>query len=136
MVDVTVTAAEVLPGANTSYVTGTLGATVTAGQCVYLDSTTATYKLADTDASAAAADAIGIAMNGGASGQFVKIATGGLIDPGFTVTLGEIYVVSGTAGGVAPVADLAANDYTHILGVGISASSLKLAQVDSGVLHA
>ncbi len=136
MVDANVTPAEVLPGADTSYVKGTLGETVTAGQCVYLDSTTATYKKADIDASADAANAIGIAMNGGSSGQFVKIATGGHIDPGFTVILGEIYVVSGTAGGIAPVADLAQNDYTHILGLGISASSMKLAQVDSGVLHA
>lgn len=133
MADETVTATEVLPATDTQTVDGILGATVTAGQMVYLDSTTSTYKLADADASATTAAAKGIAMNGGATGQPVKVAIGGTLDPGFTVTVGAIYVLSGTAGGIAPVADLAAGDYTFIVGVGITASSLRLILNNSGV---
>jgi len=133
MADVTVVAAEVLPGTDTQYSDGILGGTVTAGQSVYFDSATSTYKAADANASAAAALARGIAMNGGVTGQPVKVATGGSLDPGFTVTVGTIYIVSATAGGIAPATDLATGMYTHVLGLGITAASLKLVNATAGV---
>ena len=136
MVDVTVTEAEVLPGTDTVYVDGLFGATITGGQLVYLDATTATYKLADTDVDAATALAVGIAMIGGVSAQPCKIAVGGSLDPGFTVGVGEVYVVSGTAGGIAPVADLANGDFTMVVGIGVTASSLKLVFKTAGVAKA
>lgn len=127
MADETVVAAEVLlDGTNTITVSGLLGATVTAGQTVYLDTTTSTYKLADANASATTAAVAGIAMNGGVSGQPVVVAIGGTLDPGFTVGVGEIYVQSATAGGIAPRADLTTGWYTSVLGFGITASSLRL----------
>ncbi len=133
MVDVTVTEAEVLPGSDTVYTDGLFGATVTGGQLVYLDSSTATFKLADADVSAAVALAVGIAMIGGVSGQPCKIATGGKMDPGFTVTLAEIYVGSATAGGIAPVADLGSGDFTMIVGIGVTTSSILLLFKTAGV---
>lgn len=126
MADVSVTAAEVLPDTGTQKVEGTLGATVTAGQAVYLDTSTSTWKLADANLSAAAAAVGGIALTGGVTGQAALICTGGTLDPGFTVGVGSIYVLSATAGGIAPVADLAQNMYSTALGIGITAAQLKL----------
>ena len=133
MADVSVTAASVAPGTDTQYADGFLGASVTAGQTVYLDTSTSTYKLADANASSTTANAAGIAMNGGASGQPVKVAIGGSINPGFSVTTGSVYVLSATAGGIAPVADLASGHYPVIVGIGVSATSLKLSMFKGGV---
>jgi hypothetical protein len=133
MADVTVTPAEVLPATDTLTIDGTAGATVTAGQTCYLDSSDNKYKLADADASAATAAVKGLAMHGASDGQPIRLAIGGTIDPGFTAAVGTIYVQSGTAGGIAPVTDLATGDFTTIIGVGISASSLKLLMINSGV---
>jgi hypothetical protein len=127
MADVTVVAAEVLPdGAESQLQQVTFGATITAGQAVYLDSSASTWKLADANLSAAAAAVAGIAMSGGAAGQAGIVCTGGTLDPGFTVDPGAIYVLSGTAGGIAPAADLAAGMYSTALMIGITASKAKL----------
>lgn len=131
--DVTVTAAEVLKTSTTIIVQGTLGATVTAGQVVYLDTTVDKYKLADANGASPLFTIAGIALNGGGDGQPVSIAVGGDIDPGFTVTVGSVYVLSATAGGIAPVADLTTGWRTGILGVGTTASNLKLNIINSGV---
>ena len=133
MADVVVTAAEVLPTTATQKTQGTAGATITAGQTVYLDSSDNKYKLADADASATTAAVVGIALNNAADGQPLTIAIGGSLDPGFTVTVGTIYVQSGTAGGIAPAADLASLDYVTIIGIGLTAASLSLAIKASGV---
>ena len=54
MADLTLTAASVLAGSNATTRLGTAGATITAGQVVYFDDTTNTFKLADTDSATAA----------------------------------------------------------------------------------
>lgn len=133
MADVSVTATAVVPASDTQYADGILGAAVTAGQSVYYDSATGTYKLADANASSTTAATAGIAMNGGAIGQPVKVAIGGSINPGFTVTPGAVYVQSATAGGIAPVADLASGHYPVIIGIGTTASNLKLSMFRGGV---
>ena len=135
MADEIVTASAVLPGTDTQYIDGFAGVAITAGQTVYLDTSTSTYKLADADASSSTALAKGIAMNDAATAQPVRVAAGGHIDPGFTVGVGHVYVVSGTAGGIAPVADLAAGDFTHVVGLGITASSLKIVNATAGVAY-
>ena len=134
MADVSVTATSVAPvSGSTLYADGFLGATVTAGQTLYYDSATTSYKLADANASSTTAAVAGIALNGGVSGQPVKVAIGGTITAGFTVTAGAVYVQSATAGGIAPVADLASGHYPVIVGIGTSASVLKLSFFAGGV---
>lgn len=137
---VSVTAAEVLPIAGSTQIDKELlfGAAVTAGQAVYKDTATspATWKLADANLSATAALVSGIALNSGAIGQVAAVAIGGTIDPGFTVTVGEVYVLGATAAGdINPVADLTTGWYTNIVGLGITASILKLVFANSGVAH-
>jgi hypothetical protein len=118
--DVTVTAASVIPGPNADIITGTFGATVTAGQIVYLDPTAGTWKLADADASATTSGSdtkLGMAAGGGAAGQQGRIilSDDNLTVGGTLLMTAPIYVLSGTAGGIAPIADLAAADYPVVL---------------------
>ena len=132
MADVTVVANEVLPESGvTRMIEGIAGATITAGQLVYLDTSAGTYKLADANASAATSVVAGIAMNSCVANQAMRIAAPGpdgtTLDPGFTVTVGSTYWLSATAGGITlTAADLVTGMYPVVIGVGITASQLKL----------
>jgi hypothetical protein len=113
--DVTITPASVLPGANAKTTLGTAGATITAGQFLYFDSTAQTWNLADANASTTTAAVAGLAASGGAAGQQIIVV---LYDDDLTVggtlsTSAPIYVLSGTAGGIAPVADLTTGWYAR-----------------------
>lgn len=115
--DVSITAANVLAGENPNKVPGVAGAVVTAGQVVYLDPTTSTWKLADCDGGATTAasgyqTSLGYTLSGGAAGQPIYVLLEGAdVTVGGTLSLSApFYVLSGTAGGVAPIADLAAGD--------------------------
>lgn len=138
MADLTVTATQVLPGAESAgatFASGVAGATITAGQPVYLDTTTSTYKVADNnDTSATLAVVAGIALHGAASGQPLKIQTGGpfTIGAGAAPTVGIIYCLSATAGGIAPSADLATGNRVTILGVGAASNAINLRIYASG----
>ena len=137
MADLTITAANVLQSTGSQVRTGTAGATITAGQVVYVDASAANVlKLSDTDASAAAANAVGIALHGASSGQPLDYQVSGNITIGATVAVGEVYVGSGTAGGIAPVADLATADYTTVIGVGITTAIIKMGILHGGVAKA
>lgn len=127
MADITVTAADV-GLADTGVVTQTVqvAVAVTQGQVGYLDTTESKYRLADADLSSAAASAAGIFLTPAAIDGYAVIATIGPVDVGATLTVGETYVVSGTAGGIAPIADLATGDYVTILGIATAAGKLQL----------
>lgn len=134
MADISITAANVLPGSNARTENGTFGATVTQGQAVYLDASDGKYKLADNDnATAAVRRPRGIALNAGSNGQPATIQTSGSITIGGTLTAGTVYVLSSTAGGIAPQADLASGDDVVILGVATSTTVLALDIQISGV---
>lgn len=134
MADLTVTATSVLPGTTgADFEMGVAGATVTAGQTVYLDTSTNTYKLADANASALTAVVRGVALHGASSGQPLRIQRAGVYTAGATVVVGTVYVQSATAGGIAPAADLTTGYYTSVLGVGVTASTLGLSIYNSGV---
>lgn len=126
MADLTITAANVAAGSTAAKATGTAGVTITAGQVVYLDSATNTIKLADADASSATATCIGIALHASLAGQPISYQTDGTITIGATLTAGKVYVVSATAGGIAPSADLTTNWRTTILGVATSTTVLTM----------
>lgn len=120
MADLTITATQVLPGAGARYADGTAGAAIVAGQAVY-NSTSDTMLLADADAGTpAAANVRGISLNAASIGQPVRIQTEGIIMLGAAAApvKGTIYVLSGTAGGIAPSTDLAAADRVTVIGVG------------------
>jgi len=127
MADLTITAASVAKSTgaveNKQYVAGE---TITAGQAVYLKSSDSKWWKAQADGTSAEADAIGIALNGAAAGQPVSVQTAGAITIGATIAVGTTYVVSATAGGIAPVADLASTNYLTYLAYGSAAGVLTL----------
>ena len=134
MADLIVTAANVVAGTNATVEHGIAGATITAGQTVYRDSTTKRYLLADADSVTPAARAgLGIALNGAANGQPLAIVTGGNVNPGATVAVGAIYVQSDTPGGIMPSVDLETGDFVTILGIGTTASNIAVGITVSGV---
>lgn len=133
MADLTITAANVASGAGAVKVHGTAGASITAGQAVYLDASDERLKLTDANgASAGMKDVYGVALHAAAAGQPLTVQRGGSITIGGTVTAGTIYVASATPGGIAPAADLASGHTVSIIGVATSASVIALAINNSG----
>lgn len=97
---------------------GTAGATVTRGQVAYLNTSTGKYGLADADTDAAS-EVAGVFLTDGYDGADCLIAPpGAVIDWGDDLDPGTIYVLSTTAGGVAPWDDLGDGDYVVVLAIG------------------
>lgn len=134
MADLSITAASVVKGAGAAVTHGTAGATITAGQVVYLDSADNEYKLADADsATAGVRSPVGIALHGASDGQPLAICTSGPLTIGATLTAGVAYYLSATPGGIAPVADLSTGDYPVIMGIATSTTVLNVKIQESGV---
>lgn len=134
MADLTITAASVVAGSNAERDVGTAGETITAGQAVYYDTTTAKWKLADNNAATAAVRAASaIALNGAAVNQPVCVQKGGSLTLGATLTAGVAYYLSDTPGGICPVADLASGEYPQIIGIATSTTVLALDFKSAGV---
>lgn len=134
MADLSITAASVLAGSGARTETGTAGATITAGQAVYLDSADNKFKLADNNsATAAARTPVGIALNGAANGQPLTILKKGPITIGASVTAGVAYYLSDTPGGICPVADLLTGEYPCLIGMATSTSVIEVGIQASGV---
>tara|TARA_B100000927_G_scaffold278638_1_gene261494 strand:- start:194 stop:610 length:417 start_codon:yes stop_codon:yes gene_type:complete len=125
MADLSITAANVIAAAGATLKSGTAGATVTAGQVVYLDTSDSKFKVADaTDANAYAA--YGVALNGASNGQPIDVCVkSNDLDIGATLTVGEVYVLS-ESGGIAPVGDLTTGDYAVVIGVANATDSLRV----------
>jgi hypothetical protein len=111
------------------------GATITAGMSVYVDSNGAVQigTNATSAGSGVSAQLVGVALNGGSSGQDIAILkTGGTVNIGGTVAVGKQYCL-GTAGGIIPVDDIATGEYITTVGVGITAANIKLGYTVSAV---
>ena len=126
MADVTVTAANVKPvGTSRTVQKVLLGETVTQGQPLYLKAADSKYWKADADTLAEAA-AAGIAITPGVADDYAIMLTAGTINMGGTLAVGQVYVVSVNAGGVAPYSDLGSGDYVTILGVATTTAILNV----------
>lgn len=127
MADLTIVAASVIAAAGATKESGVAGATITAGQVVYKETTTSLFKLADSNgASVNIKTPYGVALNGASAGQPIVVATAGAVTIGATVTGGVMYYLSATPGGIAPVADLATGMVASSLGFATSATVLTL----------
>lgn len=113
------------------------GATISAGQTVYLDSSDNKYKLADANLSAAAATIRGVAITPGVDGGYGYVAiNGNIILVGTTMAVGETYYVGQTAGSIVPDADLTTNDYVSRVGTASSTTQIALSISATGIQHA
>lgn len=134
MADLTITAANVLSGTGARIVYGTAGVALTAGQVVYLDEATNSYKLSDSNsATAAVRDVDGIALHAAAAGQPIAVHTRGPLTIGATLVAGQTYALSETPGGIQPVADLGSGEYPTIIGMAISTTVLNVHIQSAGV---
>lgn len=127
MADLAITAASVVPVSGYGYVDLVAGATITQGQVCYQASADSKAYKADCDSATAEVRAIkGVALNSASAGQPIRLQTTGDLNPGATLTVGEIYILSNTAGGIMPKGDLSTGEYVQVLGVATTASNLKL----------
>ncbi len=101
---------ESVTAANVNWVSGvrhsniTFGETITAGQPLYLDTTTGKYKKADADTDTESLVA-GVSKDGGGDGHpGLLLLPGAVYNCGFTTTAGAKYFLSITAGGITQVA--------------------------------
>ena len=134
MADLTVTPANVIATGGSKNVSGSAGEALTAGKVVYLDSATGTYKLADSNSGVAAARSpSGIALNAAGIGQPVQVHKSGPITIGATLTAGVAYYLSDTPGGICPVADVGAGEYSVLLGLAKSTTVLDVKIQEAGV---
>lgn len=130
MADLSITA--VRPTTTTRVQNVAYGATIAAGDSLYLDTADDEYKLADADNSALTAGSADVAIAltpgvDGGRGLVVKRGGGAVILVGPTMTVGQEYVVSTTAGGIAPRSDLSTtNDYITYIGTASSATQLEI----------
>lgn len=113
------------------------GATISAGQSVYLDASDNKYKLADANASSTTADVKGVAVTPGVDGGYGYVAIGGaIVLVGTTMAVGETYYVGQTAGTIVPDADLTTNDYVSRIGTASSTTQITLYIRATGIQHA
>lgn len=138
MADLSITATQVVSGTDADFFLGTAGIAVTAGKCMYLDTVSGTLLLADANGSIDSAAARGIALHEAAAGQPLKVQIAGslTLGAGAAPVLSTIYIASGTAGGIAPAADLASGWWTTILGVGIGNNAIRVHIFVSNALKA
>jgi len=132
MADLTITAASVVAGTNSTRDHGTAGETITAGKAVFLDATTNKWMLSDNNGTGTRT-VNGIALNGASLNQPLAIHKSGDITIGATITAGTAYYLSATAGGICPVADLASGMDAVLIGIAKSATVLAVDIQDPGV---
>lgn len=133
MVDIVITAANVVAADNVTKESGLAGEAITAGQAVYKASS-GKYMLADNNsATAAAKTASGIALNGASLNQPVTVAKGGDLTIGGTLTAGATYFLSDTPGGICPDADVGTGENVCQLGVAKTSSVLAVKIFAPGV---
>ncbi len=125
MADLAITATQVMPDATGRITSEIAGAAITTGQVCYVAA--GVLQLAQCDGTEAEAAALGIALNGGATGQTIALQRTGspTLGAGAAPAEGSVYSVSDTAGSIADVADIATGTwYQTVMGVGGAANTL------------
>jgi len=141
MADLTIIATNVGLKASTLYPTPqtravTLGETVTEGQPLYRDANDGKYYLAESDTTVVAASTTGVSLEAGNVDDTILMITGGSMDLGATLTVGELYVVSNNTGKIAPIGDLSTGNFTSVIGYAYDASTFIVNFLRSGVAKA
>ncbi len=133
MADLTITAANIIPVSGYQFEDGNAGETITRGMAVYKKESDSKWYKAQHDGTVAEAAAKGIALQDAGANQPLRVQTGGSLGFGAILSVGQIYCVSATAGGICPYSDVGAADYVTLLGVASTTSNLLLKIFPSGV---
>ena len=133
MADITPTPANVIQTSGPNSI-GTAGMTIVAGRMLYLDA--GLLKYADATSTTKGA-AVGMSLNGGATGQPITYATSGLITLDGLAGIGSVLALSKTAAsGLLMSEDEIAAGYLVLVGIANSATQLNMAINRTGLLHA
>lgn len=132
MADLSITPTSVVKYTSAITKNGIAGETIAAGQALYIASATGLLMKAD-DTTAAKAACVGIALNGGAINQPIQYLTSGGINPGAAVTVGAIYGITDTAGGISLISERATGDFITILGIATTTSRIEVGIKQAGV---
>ena len=132
---ISITAANV--GEDTTYVGNSFidriaGATLTAGMACYYNSADGRVYACDNDV-LASAECIGIASHGASAGQPLRLQRTGQITIGGTSAAGVPYFVGAGAGTIELLADVTTGKFLSLIGIGVSATKIKLGLLNSGV---
>lgn len=122
MADLAITATSVVPGLDASIQQGIAGETITAGNSLYKKAADGKFWKAQCDGTPEEAACEGIALNGAAPNQTVAYVSAGTVTIGATTSKATTYVVSATAGGIAPQADLIATNRISYVGYATDAT--------------
>src|ERR1700752_3529953 len=138
MADIAITAANVLPSVAARYSQQKAGVALTAGQVLYLDTSTGTVKLAKANSAAPINTVFGIAAeNCGANQQVLVITFDTLLAIGGTIAAGTICWLSAVnAGGInaTPADDVTGGVMTRIvLGIGMGSNNVNFQPLVGGV---
>jgi hypothetical protein len=104
----------------------TAGAAVVRGDVCYLKASDGKAYLGQCDGTTEEAEALYMALNDAAADQPVTLQKGGEINLGAILTVGVVYVLSATAGKIAPLADLVSTNKLTIVGTARTTSILRL----------
>src|SRR6266566_2515200 len=106
MAALTINTANVLRSAQATTFIGTAGQTITAGQPVYLDTTTSTYKLANAVGASPINIVAGVAVASCNTNQDLPICSRDPnFLPGFPINAGNMAILGNVAGQINDVAD-------------------------------
>lgn len=126
MADLVLDPTLVVPGAGATFRVGVAGQNLTAGLPCQLEANSQLWKLT-INATLALSRVHGIASHAALLGQPITLQTGGLLHLGTAVlTVGELYVLSGNGGMIAPVGDLGPGAFVTLLGIAETTSVLRL----------
>lgn len=137
MADLSITAGNVVPSTTAQKLNGKAGAAINAGQIVYLDSSTSSYKLADGN-DPIKLPAVGIAGNTAGIGQQVQVITA---DPNLTIGthslgLGIPMFLSANPGMICPFGDLSTGNQTTCVFVTNTATTVSFGIIGGVGAHA
>jgi hypothetical protein len=139
MADLSPTAANVLKSNSAKVAEGIAGATITAGQTLYIDTADSDkLKLADADGAGVINTVAGIALHAALAGQPIKYVTKDPdFTPGFSALAGDTIWQSDTPGGLTKtLAELEAGDVITVLGGMTSTTKMNLNIVRLAVIAA
>lgn len=122
MADLAITATSVVPGTDAMIQSGIAGETITAGNSLYIKAADSKLWKAQCDGTPEEATCVGVALNGAAPNQTVAYVSAGTVTIGATTSKATTYVVSATAGGIAPQADLIATNRISYVGYATDAT--------------
>jgi tetrahydrodipicolinate N-succinyltransferase len=136
-----VTAANVLLSSGGKTIDFAAGEAFNAGQLVYLDTSNNTWKKAKSSGTALQAGIgtrWGIALDQGVLAQPVVVQENGVVNPGATVTVGTMYYISATAGGIGVFGDLVNPNYVQPFGIGSTVALIDMSfksALTTGIVH-